>query len=297
MNISCNVIKDLLPLYAEDMVSNDSREVVEKHLRDCVGCRSVLEEMKRESTPDMRMDEAPLKRVEQGIRQRRWRTALLVFFATATLFFGLCLYLFTPEYLSAEEAIAAVMTTEEGYPQIAFTSAVQGSDFRETKTSDDEGGQTEATIRAWRYRLIDPRQSKPLTEDYVLRMDVDRVWYSASKSGEEDTLLWGQNFDGGRITLPGLSHTYWFFLALIGTAAFAVGFFLLRKKKLGKACAIAGAFCGSFCLCSLVITGGEFASYHDSWTIGGVLILSFFLTGTIYHGWRLWKLCKLDSRI
>ena len=31
--ISCNVIKDILPLYLDDVVSQDTREMVEEHLR------------------------------------------------------------------------------------------------------------------------------------------------------------------------------------------------------------------------------------------------------------------------
>ena len=42
MKISCNVIEDLLPLYVDDGVSEDSRQLVEEHLRDCPSCRKML---------------------------------------------------------------------------------------------------------------------------------------------------------------------------------------------------------------------------------------------------------------
>lgn len=35
MKISCNIIVDLLPLYVDDMVSEDSRQLVEEHLKAC----------------------------------------------------------------------------------------------------------------------------------------------------------------------------------------------------------------------------------------------------------------------
>ena len=35
MKISCNIIEDLLPLYVDDMVSEDSRQLVEEHLKAC----------------------------------------------------------------------------------------------------------------------------------------------------------------------------------------------------------------------------------------------------------------------
>ena len=39
MRNECNIVRDLLPLYTEDMVSKDSREFVEEHLNRCEACR------------------------------------------------------------------------------------------------------------------------------------------------------------------------------------------------------------------------------------------------------------------
>ena len=49
MKISCNIIEDLLPLYVDDMVSEDSRQLVEEHLKACPTCRRMQEEIKREN--------------------------------------------------------------------------------------------------------------------------------------------------------------------------------------------------------------------------------------------------------
>lgn len=38
-NITCNVIRDLLPLYMEDMISDDSRTLVKNHLAGCPECQ------------------------------------------------------------------------------------------------------------------------------------------------------------------------------------------------------------------------------------------------------------------
>ena len=35
MKITCDIIRDLLPLYAEDMVSQDSKALVDDHLCGC----------------------------------------------------------------------------------------------------------------------------------------------------------------------------------------------------------------------------------------------------------------------
>ena len=49
MKITCNIIEDLLPLYIDDMVSEDSRQLVGEHLKECAACRKMLDEMKKEN--------------------------------------------------------------------------------------------------------------------------------------------------------------------------------------------------------------------------------------------------------
>lgn len=46
--ISCNIIGDLLPLYCDNVCSEDSRKLVEIHLQDCPACTELLQKMKTE---------------------------------------------------------------------------------------------------------------------------------------------------------------------------------------------------------------------------------------------------------
>lgn len=48
MNISCEIIRDLLPLYVDEVCSNDSRVMVDRHLQGCESCRTELNYMKGE---------------------------------------------------------------------------------------------------------------------------------------------------------------------------------------------------------------------------------------------------------
>ena len=43
---NCDIIKDLLPLYADDVCSPSSREMIETHLRECTDCAKVLKRLK-----------------------------------------------------------------------------------------------------------------------------------------------------------------------------------------------------------------------------------------------------------
>lgn len=45
MKMNCNVIRDLLPLYADKICSDESRELVDGHLTDCKACSALLQQM------------------------------------------------------------------------------------------------------------------------------------------------------------------------------------------------------------------------------------------------------------
>ncbi|MDR1000338.1 MAG: zf-HC2 domain-containing protein [Clostridiales bacterium] len=45
MKTSCEIIKDLLPLYHDGVCSNDSKAMVEEHLSECDNCKSELQAM------------------------------------------------------------------------------------------------------------------------------------------------------------------------------------------------------------------------------------------------------------
>ena len=47
MKTDCEIIRDLLPLYVDDICSEKSRELVDEHLRECTECGSLLDRLKR----------------------------------------------------------------------------------------------------------------------------------------------------------------------------------------------------------------------------------------------------------
>ena len=40
MKNECNIVRDILPLYLEDMVSEDTANFIKEHLKDCPECRA-----------------------------------------------------------------------------------------------------------------------------------------------------------------------------------------------------------------------------------------------------------------
>lgn len=60
--MNCNVIKDLLPLYVDEVLSEDSKALVEAHLADCPDCNAALEALQTQQpmpeTPDISAKQA-----------------------------------------------------------------------------------------------------------------------------------------------------------------------------------------------------------------------------------------------
>lgn len=47
--MNCNVVKDLIPLYIDSFCSEESRKVIEEHIKVCDDCKKLLEDMKSPS--------------------------------------------------------------------------------------------------------------------------------------------------------------------------------------------------------------------------------------------------------
>lgn len=75
MKNECSIVKDLLPLYAENMVSDDTKKFIEEHIAGCDKCREKAEKIK---TPvaDTKKSAVPLRALKKKLRQNRAKTVL-----------------------------------------------------------------------------------------------------------------------------------------------------------------------------------------------------------------------------
>ncbi len=100
MKISCDIIRDLLPLYYDDVCSSDSRVMVEEHLACCDSCRAELQAM---------ADTLLINKMEHNLKEadvvqklsRRWKKGMkksllkgILITILATVLFVLILYIF-----------------------------------------------------------------------------------------------------------------------------------------------------------------------------------------------------------
>lgn len=86
MRNECNIIRDILPLYIEDMVSADTAAFVEEHLEKCAECRADLENSKKIS----QIEEVSLAEQDKDILplrtiKKKWQRKKVVLICTTVL--------------------------------------------------------------------------------------------------------------------------------------------------------------------------------------------------------------------
>ena len=126
MDISCDIIRDLLPLYAEDLVSEDSRKLVDEHLCACDSCVKALGKIKKETYIPVEAETQSLKKVKKMILRRRILSVMAAVLTLITLASFAITYLFAPFQLTKDQALDDFYVREDGAIVIDYSSAVVG---------------------------------------------------------------------------------------------------------------------------------------------------------------------------
>lgn len=69
--VTCNTIKDILPLYVDGVVSDDTCNMVAKHLEHCEECKKKYEAMKSEVVIPVEGSIAPLKHFKNAWKKKK----------------------------------------------------------------------------------------------------------------------------------------------------------------------------------------------------------------------------------
>lgn len=88
--MDCNIVKDLIPLYIDSCCSDESRQLVEKHTRDCESCKALLAEMQK-PTEIVSLPEAPLRMQKINSWMASILLSSLFFLAFALITIGVAL--------------------------------------------------------------------------------------------------------------------------------------------------------------------------------------------------------------
>lgn len=185
MDISCDIIRDLLPLYAEDMLSNDSRKLVETHLEGCDPCKKELELLKQAQKLPVDVDTHGLERVSKQIRKRKILTVLCVITTIISLIWSGMVFAISPIYLTAEQAVESVELREDGALAIDLARGVMGTgEYQISMDDNDVASCTTSTRYDWWIGKQEDRQLSRMTEEEIENYIKKR--YSKEKLSQYD---------------------------------------------------------------------------------------------------------------
>ncbi len=233
MTLPCAVVRDLLPLYIDELTGEETGALVRGHLDGCESCRAALEAL-REPAAEPVDSAAPLKMLKKDLRRRRWRTAAVCALVVFLVLFTLYARATAEIVLSADEARIRVeglgkAETGEDALFLSFSDRVAG--VRSETVTDDVTGETNLYLQAWRHAgkvPVPDSGGRFAAGSYACSPVPDRVFYGF---GGEQTQLWGEEMNGGVQVLPRLVLGYYVLLAAALSLALGLLWLLLRRKK------------------------------------------------------------------
>ena len=314
MKIPCSVVRDLLPLYAEEMIEEETRALVDEHLEECSECSQKLEEIKAATAvpaENTAVDTAkPLLALKKTINKRRRITAAIAALCVFILLFSAFHRINEWHQVPWEEGLIQVTGVEKmadvekrnsPFPEeeeairlpdesmgltIQFDSKISGIHSTMEK---NENGTTEI-IQGW-----SSNPNKKLTGDYSecsINPVPDRLLYD---TGSGQILLWGEPMDGSLVVMPRLALASYAILACCLASLSALLWFLFRNRQCASILRQVFFAPVSYLAGHLLIKGFHARTFFLEDDLGSILLVGAAVYALLTLGWTAWQQRKRDN--
>ena len=234
MKNECSIVQDILPLYVEEMVSDDTVSFVREHLKDCPRCRAELEKLQKPVEVQLKPDinAAPLKRLKKALLMKKLQTILCTVAILLALMLAVISLLTAPEYFEYTPDLVTVTETGVGEVTISFNSKVTNYKLQHIEDPDECNTvyQLEAWTSPWDRMFkkngawavtVSPENDKPLL-----------IYFTQIADGSSVNLYGEAASDNsGWVALPGRTLGYWLLGNIMLFIIVAVIWFCVRKKE------------------------------------------------------------------
>ena len=314
MKIPCSVVRDLLPLYAEEMIEEETRALVDEHLEECSECSQRLEEIRAAAAvpaENTAVDTAkPLLALKKTINKRRRITAAIAALCVFILLFSAFHRINEWHQVPWEEGLIQVTGVEKmadvekrnsPFPEeeeairlpdelmgltIQFDSKISGIHSTMEK---NENGTTEI-IQGW-----SSNPNKKLTGDYSecsINPVPDRLLYD---TGSGQILLWGEPMDGSLVVMPRLALASYAILACCLASLSALLWFLFRNRQCASILRQVFFAPVSYLAGHLLIKGFHARTFFLEDDLGSILLVGAAVYALLTLGWTAWQQRKRDN--
>lgn len=314
MKLPCAVTRDLLPLYAENMVEQETKVLIEEHLNECEDCKKKLSELNVPA--ENPVDTAkPLQNLKKQIRLKRFfaaaLAALCVFVCVYTYFYrtttrmdflpwqdGLIrsvelkavnpdeYFVGTAPAADSETAAPARTDTAASDQQSVDALVLQVSGFvngiEEQAVADDNG--TTMLIQMFG---TNPRSDHQITScnEYTICPAPDRLIYGYT---QPQKLLWGDPMDGGVEVLPRLALAYYLIIAAGLTVLTGLVWFFFRKWNYSWVLRQLFFAPAAYILSHLLLKGTKATSFFMEREFLSILLVALAIYALLSIAWQIY---------
>ena len=204
MKISCEIVKDLLPLYHDDICSRESRSMIEAHLLECDVCRKYLDDMNDEFIKNDIQEEIEhekhdaLKRIKKKLFRKNVMVSVISVICAIVVLVGAFSFIFHYQIpIAYEDGLLSANMASDGAIDIIFNGENYYSSYGMTKTIERNGVEENVvyiyyTDSIWTKYISDPFKDEPyqfsignsIMVDYgksgeviESKKDIDAVYY------------------------------------------------------------------------------------------------------------------------
>lgn len=233
MKLSCNVIKDLLPLYVEKITSEDSDRLVEEHLAECVECTEWEQKLKEVALTDMGdLESNHLKIVKKDMQKRKKNEIVFVALLVMLVLFITFSFLTKPQYISRKDSGVTIDVVKDNHIYINFSEKVTSCKLtNETWEKGDHIVIVEAWTSIWDRILGKSTPSMSVKDE---QRTIDTIYYCTNKDEINNMSIIYSNgpnsYSTGIMVLPRLVLNYYFLLATVIAIVMGVIWFIIRKR-------------------------------------------------------------------
>lgn len=303
MKNECSIIRDLLPLYAENMVSDHTAAFVEEHLKGCESCRKEYERTKEPQKAQERFDAAPLLKLSRKMKVKKVQTIALTAVFVMALLVSAFAVLDAPIYFPYSEELVTIEQFGDQGMLLTFDEEV--TDFDYTLYGDPDGGDFYCCeIQAWtslwdkwfsqgKGRLlaaVTAENNKPIIAVYVPNDGSENVCIVKFNPNAENRMEENVAYES-TVVLPRLSLGYYLILAVAALLILAAVWLLTRKKgEMGVWIQRIGLYPVAYIISHCVVSGIHWTSYSLPRDFFLIIFISILLYSALLLTHNIWRL-------
>ncbi len=279
MKHECSIVRDLLPLYAENLVSEETHQFVKAHLENCAECRKICNDCTEAQIPREPAPQVPLTSLRRKLLTKKIQTILFTAVAVIALLVSAFAVLDAPEYFPYSPELFSITENPDQSISITFDKAV--TDYRLYYAPDADTVSGHYTLEAWSSqwdRWFSDRGTQTVTIQAPDGAPLS-VYY-LSDNGRDDVCIYGPELveNGGIMTLPRLALMYYLELAaVVFVVLLGVRFALRRKARASIWVERIALYPVCYALSHLMVMGCSTVSYSMTRDFALIVFVSILL--------------------